>query len=154
MIGNLTSEERILLKAFNKHGVRYIIVGLSSAVLQGAHVITQDIDLWVEHLGSEQFLNAVKEAGAFYVPPGVAGVNPPMLGPGAFRIFDLVTHMHGLDEFSVEYDKAEIMNLSGIEVRILPLERIIVSKAAADREKDRAVLPALKAALAVKSNLK
>jgi hypothetical protein len=37
-------------------------------------------------------------------------------------------------------------------LRVLPLERIIESKRAANRPKDRAALPALEAALAVKQD--
>ncbi len=34
----LTSAERALLAAFNHRGVRYLVIGLSAAVLQGAPV--------------------------------------------------------------------------------------------------------------------
>lgn len=52
-------KEVALLEALNRHGVKFIVVGLSSAVLQGVHVSTQDIALWVDDLGSESFLAAV-----------------------------------------------------------------------------------------------
>jgi hypothetical protein len=41
-----TSGERALLEALNRRGVRFILVGLSAAVLQGANTGTRDIDLW------------------------------------------------------------------------------------------------------------
>jgi len=40
------------------------------------------------------------------------------------------------------------MRSQRLRIHVLPLERILLSKRAADREKDRAVLPALEAALA------
>ena len=49
----LTSAERALLAALNRRGVRYLLIGLSAAVLQGAPVSTQDLDLWIEHPGDE-----------------------------------------------------------------------------------------------------
>ena len=149
-IPSLTSEERALLDSFQRHNVRFLIVGLTSAVMQGAHVVTQDIDLWIENLGNEKFVSAVKEVGAFYIPPAITGSNPPMLGPSPYRIFDLVTHMDGLADFESEYEKSETVTLSGLSLQILPLERIIVSKEAANREKDKAVLPILKATVAIK----
>ncbi len=50
----LSQKESNLLKALNENGVRFMIVGLSSALIQGAPVVTQDIDLWVEDLGSDK----------------------------------------------------------------------------------------------------
>lgn len=44
----LTPAERALLAAFNQRGVRYLVIGLGAAVLQGAPVSTQDLDLWLE----------------------------------------------------------------------------------------------------------
>ncbi|MEO0325291.1 MAG: hypothetical protein AAF447_20205 [Myxococcota bacterium] len=38
--------------------------------------------------------------------------------------------------------------MADVPLRVLPLERIIASKQAADRPKDRAALPQLRAALA------
>jgi predicted nucleotidyltransferase len=146
----LSVEEKAFLDALNSHGVRYMIVGLTSAVLQNSHVVTQDIDLWIDGLGSKEFLAAIKECGAFYVSPGLVGFNPPMLGPKSLDIFDLVTNMHGLDSFDVEYAAAVEAEISGVKVKLLPLKRVIASKEAANREKDRAVLPALKATLDLK----
>lgn len=146
-------EQMKLFQAFHSQGVRFIIVGLSSAVLQGAPVSTQDVDLWIENLGSESFCEAVKDAEGFYIPPGIAGGNPPMLGPEKFRLFDLVVHMHGLGEFPEEYLKCIDMTIENISLKVLPLDRIIASKQATNREKDRAVLPILETVLKAKNKL-
>jgi hypothetical protein len=58
----------------------------------------------------------------------------------------------GLDEFVLEYGRSLVLELDGISVRVLPLDRIIASKRAAGRAKDLAVIPALEAALAVQRN--
>jgi len=151
---SLNRNEIAFLKALNNNQVRYLIVGLSSAILQNASVVTQDVDLWIEELGSKPFNQAVTEVGGFYIPPGVAGPNPPMLGPDTLKIFDIVTHMHGLENFSEEFNRSIEAEIEEITVRLLPLDRIIVSKEAINREKDKAVLPALKAALAIKNKAK
>jgi hypothetical protein len=56
--------------------------------------------------------------------------------------------MHGLEPFSIELARAKIVTVQGVSVRVLPLDRIIASKRAANRLKDRAVIPALEEALA------
>ena len=82
--------------------------------------------------------------------PGHFGMMPTQVGGGAIgdRI-DVVTTAHGLDEFAIEYQRARVLDLDGLSVRVLPLDRIIASKRAAGRAKDLAVLPALEATLAV-----
>ncbi len=151
-MSELRSEEKQFLTALNEFGVRFIIVGMSSAVMQDTHVTTQDIDLWIENLGSKVFIDAVNSVDGFYIPPGLVGLNPPMLGPDKLKIFDLVTHMHGLKSFEEEFNNAIRANVSGVDLCLLPLDRVIVSKESANREKDRATLPVLKAALAMKNS--
>lgn len=150
---SLTSKEKEFLEALNNYNIRFILVGLSSAIIQNAHVVTQDIDLWVEDISSPDFAEAVKSVGGFYIPPGTVGINPPMLGPDSLKIFDLVGHMHGLEDFSSEYNLSLHTTIEGLSLRILSLERIIKSKEVANREKDRAVLPALKATLLISKKL-
>ena len=64
------------------------------------------------------------------------------VGP-AVALFDVVVAMHGLESFAKEAARAVIVVLDGVRVKVLPLERIIVSKKATDRPKDRAILPVL-----------
>jgi hypothetical protein len=47
----LRDSERRFLVALNELGVRYMIVGMSAALLLGARGATEDIDLWFENLG-------------------------------------------------------------------------------------------------------
>lgn len=51
--------------------------------------------------------------------------------------------MHGLGPFVKEAARAVTVVLDGVRVKVLPLERIIVSKKAINRPKDRAILPVL-----------
>src|SRR5436305_1165777 len=46
-----------------------MVVGLSAAALQGAPVVTEDVDLWFENLNDPCFNRALKAVGAAYVPP-------------------------------------------------------------------------------------
>jgi len=76
------------------------------------------------------------------------GMMPTQLGGPLGDRFDVVLQMSGLGSFPDEYSRAQPMTVEGIPVRVLPLDRILVSKRAADRPKDRAVIPALEEALA------
>jgi hypothetical protein len=59
-------------------GVRYLIVGLSAAVLQGADTVTADIDIWLEDLADSRIDTAAKRASGVWIP-GHFGMMPPML---------------------------------------------------------------------------
>ena len=72
---------------------------------------------------------------------------PSQLG-GALDRFDIVNLMSGLGTFDKEYPGALDAQIDGAGVKVLPLPRILASKRAADRPKDRAVIPALEEALA------
>ena len=144
---SLSESELKFIRLLHEEGVEFLIVGLSAALLQGIPAVTQDIDLWVKDLGNENFLSAVRKFGATYIPPGIVGVNPPMLASEHLRGFDLVTKCQGLDSIDEELKNAFEVNLGGVLVKVLPLKRIILSKETANREKDKAVLPMLKAAL-------
>lgn len=124
------SDEAALLRSLVESRVEFLVVGLAAAALQGAPVVTQTVDLWIPHRED---------------PPGSS--NPPLLvGPGA-ELFDLVVHMHGLGSFDREKAHAIRIRLGDVEVPVLSLERIIASKRATNRPKDRAILPALEDAL-------
>lgn len=136
--------ELAFFRALDRAGVRYVLVGLSAAVVQGADTVTQDLDLWFAPGAQADLAAAVKAAGGFYA----ARTEPPKIGgPGLERI-DVVTHCHGLDAFDVEYERTVPLAIEDFEIRVLELSRVIASKVAANRPKDRAVLEQLRAALA------
>ena len=133
--------EIAFLAALRAAGVEFLVVGLSAAALQGAPVVTRDVDLWMRDLTDEKFFAVLKRFGAAYVPP--VGVNPPMIVGRRIAMFDVIESMHGLDGFAPEYRRARDIDVGTTTVRVLPLDRIIASKRAANRPKDRAVLPVL-----------
>jgi hypothetical protein len=128
-------------------GVEFLVVGLAAAALQGAPAVTQDIDLWFRDLSDPALQRALRRAGATYVPPSLQ--NPPLLAGGDAILFDVVVNMHGLGSFTQEARRALRVPVGAVEVRVLPLSRVIASKKATDRPKDRAILPALEDALRV-----
>jgi hypothetical protein len=138
----LTKKELRFLKELTRNQVRFILVGLSAAALQGAPVVTQDVDLWFEDLTDPGIRKALIKVGGALVPQ--IGLNPPMFAGDSVKLFDIVLTMHGLECFSDEWHITDEVSLEGISVRILRLERIIKSKEAANRPKDALVLPALR----------
>jgi hypothetical protein len=80
--------------------------------------------------------------------------SPPMITGKGLDHIDIVTRCDGLRGFDAEYAGAIEAEAFGVKVRVLPLRRVISSKKAANRLKDQAVLPALKAALAAIRNNK
>ena len=141
-----TESELRLLGVLLKRKVRFMIVGLSAATLQGAPVVTQDVDLWFENLGEPKISSALREVGAAYVPPSIS--NPPMLAGEGAELFDIVIRMDGLGTFDQELKNCVEISLGRQKLKVLSLQRILASKLAANRPKDKLTIPVLRDALA------
>ena len=141
-----SKSERRLLSSLLKHKVPFMVVGLSAATLQGAPVVTQDVDLWFENLGDQKMSMALQEVGAAYVPPSIN--NPPMLAGTGAELFDIVLRMDGLGPFSKEINHCVEVPLGRRQLKVLALDRILASKIAANRPKDKLTIPVLRDALA------
>ncbi len=141
----LTSAERALLEALNALGVQYLIVGMGAALIEGAPGTTQDLDLWFGRLDGEQLSEAARRAGGLYTSG--FGQQPPAVGGAGLDRVDIVLTASGLESFEREFTRGREYDLDGVRVKVLPLERVIVSKRAAKRPKDTAQLPMLEAAL-------
>jgi len=133
------------LKELVRQKVEFMIVGLSAAALQGAPVVTQDIDLWFRTLPDPGLEKALKKMRGAYVPPTAR--NAPMFAGKGIELFDIVLAMDGLGEFDEEKKHTIRVPFGRTKVPVLNLERIIASKKAAGREKDRLVLRVLSDAL-------
>jgi hypothetical protein len=83
----LSQSELKFLRGLARRNVRFLVVDLSAAALQGAPVVTQDVDLWFENLSDPLIVDAVRELGAAYVPP--MELNPPMFVGGGLELFDI-----------------------------------------------------------------
>jgi hypothetical protein len=122
-----------------------MLVGLGAAVIQGADAVTKDLDLWFRSISHPGLTEAAQRVGAAFIWRN----NPPLFsGPGLDDI-DVVLNCDGLADFDAEYGGALDVTLApDLVVKVLPIDRVLVSKRAADRPKDRAVIPALEAAIA------
>jgi predicted nucleotidyltransferase len=143
----LTEAERKFLQELDTRGVRFLVVGLAAATLQGANTSTVDVDLWFETIADPRIGEAARAAGGVWVS-GSFGMQPPTLGGALGDRFDVVLLMSGLEAFDAEFARSKEIAVEGVTLRVLPLDRILASKRAAGRPKDIAVIPALEEALA------
>jgi hypothetical protein len=74
--------------------------------------------------------------------------NPPMLAGTGAELFDIVLRMDGLGTFADEFKNCVEVSLGRQKLRVLSLERILASKIAANRAKDKLTIPVLRDALA------
>jgi hypothetical protein len=139
----LTDIEHTFFKELIASGSRFMVVGMSAADLQGANIGTQDIDLWFETTSDGGLDKAARAVGSMFA----WRANPPALTGEDLERIDVVNRCQGLKKFSAEYEDAVEIDVEDLPLMVLPLERVIASKKAANRPKDRAHLPTLKAVL-------
>ena len=132
--------------ALHRHGVRYLFIGKSGAILHGYPDTTQDADLYVEKRRENgvALVAALRGIGFTieerHADEMVAGKDFVQLKDGPFDI-DLVFAPDGIERFADAY--ARRVEIEGFPV--CSIDDIIASKAAANRVKDRESLPRLRA---------
>jgi len=122
-----------LVGALRDENIRFQLIGMSAAVLQGVPVITNDVDLWID-LPVRQYMrpvNAALRLGAKMIRNTVIELSDGML-------VNFIYGVTGLGSFMTELQKARRLKLHGCEIPVMPLESIRKSKAAMMRDKDRA----------------
>lgn len=132
--------------AFSRHGVHYLFIGKSGAILLGFPDTTQDADLFVEKSPANglAIVAALRELG-FSIDAREAreiesGKDFVQLKNGPFDL-DLVFAPDGIERFADAWKRH-------VEVEGFPvchLDDIIASKEASGRVKDRESLPRLRA---------
>jgi hypothetical protein len=128
-----------------RHGVRYLFIGKSGAILLGFPDTTQDADLFVERspengralaVGLRELGFALTDAQAAEIAQGKDFVQ---LKNGPFDL-DLVFAPDGIERFEDAWRRR--VDVEGFPV--CHIDDIIASKAAAGRVKDRESLPRLR----------
>src|SRR5713226_6517815 len=132
--------------AFARHGVRYLFIGKSGAILLGYPDTTQDAALYLLRApeNGRAVVAALHELG-FAVTAELArdierGIDFVQLKNGPFDL-DLVFAPDGIERFEDAWQRH-------VEVEGFPVchpDDIIASKAATNRQKDRESLPRLRA---------
>ena len=122
-----------LVGALRAEKIRFQLIGMSAAVLQGVPVVTHDVDVWID-LPARQYMSAVNAAlrhGAKMIRNTVVELSDGML-------VNFIYEVTGLGSFAAEIRKARKLKFHGCEIPVMPLESIRKSKAAVMRDKDPA----------------
>ncbi len=147
-----------LLAALDPGSLDFIVVGGVAALLEGAPILTLDLDivypmddasldLWAERLG---------DLDAIYRDPAGRRILPTADRLRTNRVNLLETRLGLLDLLQTIGDgwtyldllpKCHVREVGGIAIQVLDLAAVIESKVAAGREKDTAMLPVLRRTL-------
>ena len=141
-----------LLAALDEVGLEALIVGSTAAALQGAPVMTQDIDVLIRDTPMnrdklERLSVALRAARP--VPVSELSSTMTIIG-GDLPVDVLFETLPGALSFAALRSRAVAVPVGGRTAIVASLEDVIQSKAAADRPKDRAQLPILRDTLRIK----
>jgi hypothetical protein len=151
-----------LLRILLRHGVDFFVVGGVAAQLEGAPILTLDLDVLYDKTPANliRLLSALREIKARYRDPAGRHIEPDMTKLETLRMHLLLTDLGALDILSSIGDgltyhdllgRTAIYELGQDRVRVLELAAVIETKEHANRDKDRAVLPVLRQTLAMKN---
>ena len=127
-----------------------ILIGNAAAALHGAPVTTLDFDFLFRDtpLNRKKLVRIATELGAIVLRPYYPASSLFRLTDDDLTLqVDFLGAIHGLRSFEGARKRSNTVHMAGHPLLVLSLEDIIASKAAANRDKDRAVLPILKATL-------
>ena len=133
-----------LLKSFNAEKVRYLLVGGYAVIFHGHPRSTIDLDLWVEpsESNAESIRTACEAADIFIPLVAFESLKTPnqviRVGVEPLRV-DLITTLPEL-EFTACWGKRKLMVVDGIEVPVIDLASLRVTKKASGRFQDLADL--------------
>ena len=134
-----------LRDAFHRHGVTYLFIGKTGAILHGFPDTTQDADVFVQKTmrNGDSAARALQELGFKLTPRQSAeirrGKDFVQLKNGPFDV-DLVFAPDGIERFEDAWRRGADIN--GFPV--CSIDDIIASKQASNRAKDRETLPRLR----------
>lgn len=150
-----------MLEALEAEGVRYVVIGGTAAAIEGATHVTFDLDITPdrERDNLDRLAAALRRLNAQLaeVPDEVAAsfqLEGSTLGTGSLWTFmtdhgrlDVAFEPSGTQGYQDLQRGAHQTQIDGMQILVAALEDVIRSKEAADRERDRAVLPDLRRTL-------
>ena len=149
---------RSILEAFNRHGCRYVVIGMLGATFQGSPLRTDDLDVCPD--GSEENLERLAHAlseiearewdphkGEVVERPWSAEtlkVDSLWILRTAYGHLDLLFEPAGTGGYEDLERDAVIVEVDDLQITVASIESIIRMKEAAGREKDLGQLPTLR----------
>ncbi|MGH7282145.1 MAG: hypothetical protein ACRELY_11515 [Polyangiaceae bacterium] len=143
--------------ALAKAKLECILIGNAAAALQGAPVTTLDFDFFFRNTpqNRKKLIRFAKDLRAVVMRPYYPASS-------MFRVTDenltlqadFLGTIHGVRSFEGARKRSITVEIGGHALHVLSLEDILKSKRAANRPKDRAVLPTIEATLRAKESKK
>lgn len=153
-----------LLKALVTSEAKFIVVGAYAAIAQGSRLRTDDLDVCYERT-TDNYKKIVDAIARFHprlrdLPEGIhAPFDERSLAQGTnFTLvtdlgnLDLLGELSGVGGYRESVRDAKEIEFEDLKFLVASLDTIIRSKEAADRPKDRATLPELKALQAIQQS--
>ncbi len=155
---SMSPDETILakvLRAFEQERLEAILVGNAAAALQGAPVMTQDLDFFVRAtVRNEQKLARVAKRLGLSLSRPFQPVSEIMRAEGREMVLDFVFRLGPGQSFEGVRSRAVRIPVGAHRARVARLEDVIRAKRAANRPRDRAALPLLEETLQVRKALR
>jgi hypothetical protein len=131
------------INCLNKHNVQYMLVGGYAVILRGYSRSTGDMDIWVNKTQDNYNLltKAIKEFG---LPK--AAVPEQQFFSNEYDVFsfgrppyaiEILTAVKGISSFEEAYKLSTNETVDDLNVRVIDLKYLILSKEAANRHKDK-----------------
>jgi hypothetical protein len=140
---------KAILRLLNDAGVRFVVIGGVAMHLHGANNFTLDMDISFsrERENTKALASALETQNARLrgMPPELPCVIDAQILRNTTNLtletalgdFDLLASPEGVDSFEGLWDRAVVMNVDGMMVRVASIEDLIAMKRVADRPKDR-----------------
>jgi len=140
-----------IAELLDRHGLEAVLVGNAAAALQGAPVTTVDFDFFFRRTPANvrKLRDIAAELEAVLMKPyyPVSGMLRITRDEDGLQL-DFMGEIHGVRSFEGLRKRAVRLPMGESELVVAALADIIKSKKAADRPRDRAVLPVLEKVLA------
>jgi len=145
-----------LARALRETKLEAIVVGNTACILNGVPVITEDVDLLVRDTvpNRKKLLRFARLIGGSAPVPVSDLARTERIYGAAVQVDILYDRLPPRLGFESVRSRAERMEIGSETLTVAALADVIRSKEAADRPKDRAVLPILRDTLAVKKALR
>lgn len=136
-------------RALQGVGLEAVLIGNAAAALQGAPVTTVDLDFMFRKTASNlrklRLLADELEGQVLRPYYPLSNLFRVVRDDDGLQI-DFMPTVHGISSFEGLRDRATLLDVGGVSLRVATLADIIKSKKAANRPRDRAVLPLLERA--------
>jgi hypothetical protein len=121
-----------LFAALKAERIKFMLVGMSAANLQGVMASTVDVDVWIG-LPSHQYMRVINLCRKLNAT--VRSSNKVFLSDE--MPVDFIYEISGLKSFATEFRRAKKLSFHSLTIPVLPLEQICKSKEIAARDKDK-----------------